>query len=485
MEHGPSALELLHPNGAARHALVIGTCCPEILKPRCREPGAGQEADLVVVAPSRAERRERNWLRNAVEAAEAALAPDGVVYVVSSPLGRARIARRLAARDLEVKLAFAHDPSTPGVRSLVPLSSSAASYAFTNLIATRPGRRRLVLFALRARWFARLLSVTLPNAGLAAGRRSSRPLFEWLFASSERPVMDSTAVVSVGTRGFAGSVVAHGFADGLATPVVVAKVGSPGAARPAREAAILEALGPGARAAGAALPEVMLVECDERRAVLFETPVPGRLAAALLGDTPALLPSLTQRLAEWLESWNLETRTEQLLSGTWLEQEVGGPARVLAPALADGGRYLEWLESRCSAIAGTTVPLVATHNDLTMVNVFVARSDSLGVVDWESAREQGLPLVDLYYAAADAAAAADRYADRAASFAGLFGEGPPAATRGPERRIVEALGLPPTIVELAFHACWLQHAAAEQRAGPESGPRPFLEILRRVAETTS
>ena len=131
------------------------------------------------------------------------------------------------------------------------------------------------------------------------------------------------------------------------------------------------------------------------------------------------------------------------------------------------------------------MPLVATHNDLTMVNVFVERSGSLGVVDWESAREQGLPLVDFYYAAADAAAAANRYADRLAAFREQFGDeaGSMSTARELERRLVGALGLRPEVVQLAFHVCWIQHAAAEQRATLEPAHRPFLEILRSVADS--
>ena len=344
MAHGPSALELLHPNGSARHALVLGGGCPEVLRPRRPEPDAEQQADLVVLAPTGAELRERNWVGDAVAAAAHGLAPDGVVYIVSPPRGRARLTRLLAARDIEVKAAFAHDPSTAGPRSLVPISHAPATYAFTNLIATRPGRRRVVLLALRARPVARLLSRILPDAGLAAGRRTGRPLFAWLFASQGTPVTAPVAVVSVGRRG----CVVHGLENGTATPAVVAKVGSSESSGPAREAEILESLGRGARAAGAAVPEVLRVERDERRTILFETPVEGRLAAALLGEAPALLPGLTRRLADWLESWNLDTRSEQLLTETWLEDEIGGPARALAPLLADGAHYLRWLESRCA-----------------------------------------------------------------------------------------------------------------------------------------
>jgi hypothetical protein len=486
MEQGPSALELLHPDGVARHTLVIGDGCPEVLRPRRPEPGAEQRADLLILAPTRAELRERNWLRDAADSAAAALAPDGVVYVLSPPRARARLRRLLAARGIEVTLAFVHDPSTSGVRCLVPVSPAAAAYAFTNLIATRPRRRRLALVALRARWFGRVLSGTLPHAGLAFSRPASRPLFAWLFASNDRAVRASVAVVTIGHRRVAGSVVAHGLANETATPTVVAKVGSPGPTGPTREAAILEGLAVRARAAGATVPEVLGIESDARRAVLFETPVPGRQVAAVLGEAPAQLTGLTRRLAEWLEGWNLDTRTMQLLSAEWLEEELAGPARALAPALSDGGGYLRWLESRCDAVAGTRVPLVATHNDLTMVNVFVERTGSLGVVDWEDAREQGFPLVDFYYAAADATAAADRYADRAGSFRRLFGEAASStSTRMLEQRLVEALDLRPAVAELAFHACWIQHAAAEQRAGLESRQRPFLEILRSVAETTT
>jgi hypothetical protein len=120
-----------------------------------------------------------------------------------------------------------------------------------------------------------------------------------------------------------------------------------------------------------------------------------------------------------------------------------------------------------------------------MVNVFVERSGSLGVVDWEDAREQGLPLVDFYYAAVDAAAAANRYANRLAAFREQFGDGAGSFSpaRELERRLVAALGLRPEVVELAFHACWIQHADAEQRATREPGRRPFLEILRSVADS--
>jgi hypothetical protein len=279
--------------------------------------------------------------------------------------------------------------------------------------------------------------------------------------------------------------VAHGFAAGAAGPAIVAKVRGPATPGPVEEAAIIRRLGRAASEAGVAIPDPLLVETGEHRALMLETALEGRVAAAILAEKPALVPSLTRRLVEWLENWNADTRSEERLASDWFEQEVLEPARALAPVIPNGAGYVEWLESRCRALAGTAVPLVATHNDLTMVNVFVRRSGSLGVVDWEGAREQGLPLVDFYYAAVDAAAAANRYADRLAAFRQQFGDGAGSLStaRELERRLVGVLGLRPEIVELAFHVCWIQHAAAEQGATLESAPRPFLEILGGVADS--
>jgi hypothetical protein len=485
MDQGLSPLELLHPDGVARRATVVGGRCPEVLRPRRPEPGAGEQADLVVLAPTRHELLEPSWLESAVEATAASLADDGVVYVLSPPRLRSRIMRLLAERGIAMKMSFIHDPDTAGLRCLVPLSPAAATYAFTNLVATRPGRRRIVLLALRAGWIARLLSRALPEAGLAAGRPTSRPLFDWLFTLRGEHVHAPLAVVSVSWRSSGGSLVAHGFADGAAGPAIVAKVRGPAPPGPVEEAAIIRRLGRAAVEAGVAIPDPLLVETGEHRALMLETALEGRVAAAILAETPALVPSVTRRVVEWLENWNVDTRSEEPLSTNWSKQEIAEPARALAPLLSDGGRYVEWLESRCRAVAGTALPLVATHNDLTMVNVFVGRTGSLGVVDWESAREQGLPLVDFYYAAVDAAAAANRYADRLAAFREQFGDGAStlSAARELERRLVSALGLRQEVVELAFHVCWIQHAAAEQRATLESARRPFLEILDSVASS--
>jgi hypothetical protein len=122
------------------------------------------------------------------------------------------------------------------------------------------------------------------------------------------------------------------------------------------------------------------------------------------------------------------------------------------------------------------MPFVAAHNDLTMVNVFLPQ-DGLGIVDWEDASDEGLPLVDFYYSVVDAAAASMRYADRGEAFNRCFGEASGLAVRH-EQKLMRALALTPAQAELCFHSCWLTYAARERRAA--TSPGPFLEIARRL-----
>src|SRR5581483_11665401 len=120
-----------------------------------------------------------------------------------------------------------------------------------------------------------------------------------------------------------------------------------------------------------------------------------------LAERPGSFRGVGTRVADWLLTWNSTTRVPSLLDSARLESEILGPAKLIAPLLRDGGDYLHWLEGRCRTVVGWSVPRVAVHGDLTMWNVILGQSGALGVVDWESAREDGLPLVDLVYALAD------------------------------------------------------------------------------------
>ncbi len=50
--------------------------------------------------------------------------------------------------------------------------------------------------------------------------------------------------------------------------------------------------------------------------------------------------------------------------------------------------------------------------------------------------------------------------------------------------MIATLHVAPEVVELSRHACWLGHAFDEARSADPSLPRPFLEIVRRLAAAT-
>jgi hypothetical protein len=106
------------------------------------------------------------------------------------------------------------------------------------------------------------------------------------------------------------------------------------------------------------------------------------------------------------------------------------------------------------------LPGVLQHNDLGGWNIVLDRSGGFTAVDWESARESGLPLWDLWYFLAHVLVQVDRPGDDpVAAFADLFrGElrSSPLLFRW-TRAAVEALGIPADLVGRMATLCWLHH----------------------------
>lgn len=108
------------------------------------------------------------------------------------------------------------------------------------------------------------------------------------------------------------------------------------------------------------------------------------------------------------------------------------------------------------------VPAVVQHNDLGSWNIVVGPTGFIAL-DWESAREHGLPLWDLFYFLADALALVDGStagAERHRHTVRLF-RGDLASSRilfRWTRRAATAAGVPADAVEGIATLCWLHHS---------------------------
>jgi Ser/Thr protein kinase RdoA (MazF antagonist) len=460
--------------------LVLGSASPSWLSPLDRQKSDGQ-FDLIALAPDRAEARQPAFVRDAVAKVRNMLGDDGVAYVLADRRSRRKLLDDLSAGGLVLETAFVHDPDVQTSRHLVPVARAPAMYAFSNLIPTRSWRRRLAALLLALPGGTTLLPRALANVGFVLRRPNARPAFEWL--SQFHDGETAAAILTIGRHRPEGAIVLHHFAVDAGRPDIVAKISADTPTPGAEEAEILKRLAPPARAAGAEIPEVLAATRLGPNSLLLESPLGGRSAAAILADEPQRLAELHRRLAAWIERWNRSTAATAPLTHDRLVALLVTPARRLAPHLAEGEEYAEWLEARCAEAVGTSVPLVAAHNDLTMSNVFVDNSNELGVVDWEAASEDSLPLTDFYYAVADAAAATDRYRDRARAFRACFSPGGSAYERVSqlERGLRSALELSAPVSELCFHACWLHHAVNEHRRRNASPAQPFLSLVRSAA----
>ena len=451
-------LEPLHPAGRVQRVLVLGDRSPDALVPAFAERSASS-VDLVLVAPSPAEARQRGWLEHAAADAASALGRDGFVYALLPRGQRAAGRRKLRDAGLVLEPAVAQLPNAAAPRYFVPLRRHVWRYALERQIGERPWARR----ALVAAGSGHLATAALPSVAIVARPPGSQPLAAWVqqLDGETRPVED--AIVATSWRGPRGPLIVTCFAPGDDDPWGVAKL-APGSAS---EADRLQALG---EAGGARVPRLLARGVAAGRTVLVETVVGGRSAGDVLTREPDRFADVTGAIADWLERWNGATATA---APPPLEAELLAPARQLAGELP--GDYGEWLAARCAAVAGRGQPLVSRHNDLTMWNVRLDGSGAIGVLDWADAEESGLPLTDLFYAVADAGAACDRYRDRPAALRAGLGAIAPLRDR-----LSRSLGLSSEVAELCFHACWLRHALNESRAptGPE---RPFLEIMRWVA----
>jgi phosphotransferase family enzyme len=238
-------------------------------------------------------------------------------------------------------------------------------------------------------------------------------------------------------------------------------------------------IAPAAASAGAQVPKVLFSGELGSVPLVLQSALSGRNAALLIEQKRLPAGDLQERIATWLERWGRASAQVRELSNKDLEHFVLSPAIELA---IEHGPYLDYLRALCSRAVGMKCPFVASHGDLTAANVLLDEYGDLGIADWEAASQDSLPLMDFFYAAADALAAAQGYADRPGAVAACFAADGERASylNDVRRRLAGALGVDDVVQEVCFHACWLHHAANEARRSAASDGGPFAAILRAL-----
>jgi hypothetical protein len=466
---GPRAVvDMWHPTGAPQGRLALGELAG---------PGSGEDdgpIELAIIAPSAAE-ASREWVTQAIAVSASRLGRHGIAWIVVPRRSRVAAERALRRFDLTLLDAVLAIPRWPRSTDLVPLAPAALRYAATRNLGLSSATSEILAGLVSRTMSKRLVRRLAPSCALVAARAPMLPILGWLGDLDGSDV--ATATVSSGDRRDARVAIVLRFPPQRRAPdlFVKAALDDAGVARLQAERAALRRLAPTAAGAGAAVP---IAKPCSRPWLLATEPIAGSSAAALLTRAPRRLPPLARTVSAWLLRWNRATAWRTTAAAELLERRVLGPvSRLLADGTASEpyARALAMLAARQQEHG---LLVVASHGDLTMANVLLARSSPV-ILDWESATADGLPLTDLWYAIADGVARAARVTHASAVQALVTGSAPalPALALMPAHHAA-ALRLSADETILAFHACWLAHADNELRRGSEH--RPFTATVRAI-----
>jgi aminoglycoside phosphotransferase (APT) family kinase protein len=366
--------------GDAMHAQGLAAIGVDV-----REAHAAASVDLVIASDPSA-----SILRDAA----AAVRPGGAVYVESPRsflFGRRRLSRALHAAGF-VDVMIYWRSSRNGLTSLwVPLEAEGAGEWFLR----RRGRHRLFRRAApHAFSFAHRMDVLAPLAAVARKPpRSSSENDDGVLELVARHWPDlgplSWLVVAPGTRSIS-KLVGFVFAGGEPQPRLVVKTGRTAEANDAllREAAALTDLA--ARPAGTppGAPRCLLeMRRPDGSPVIVETFVEG----APLYETldAGTFQRLASAAAEWLVHLVDSDGAPRKGLPVAAEDALGEARDMLAASLA------EHLRELAASVNGVLVAF--EQRDFSPWNVLLDEQSRLGIVDWESAESDGLPLLDLVY----------------------------------------------------------------------------------------
>lgn len=428
------------------------------------------KADLVVLAsPRRAQLRR----------AHAALRSGGELYCewrVPMPARTWKVRRALMRAGFEdIRL---HWPGPRARRALpqfwMPLDSAAG---VRHLLAARPAESRRDAM-LRRVWQVAARAGALAPMSVVARRGGSCPAVEEVeeidalidgLADKGRvgdhPGSGRSLLLLTGGKRSINKVVGLPFCDSHPAPRLAVKFARVPEAEPglAHEAHVLRAL----ERDHAQLQGVPRVLAVGRRAGLLAVAETAILGSPLLSTlTPATFPRLAADVTRWLVEL-AATDSRQSCADCWprLVQEPLDEFERRFGDIVDAG-VVPLVRARLQVLKA--LPVVCEHRDCSPWNIVVRADGTPGLLDWESAERQGLPVLDLVYFLANAAFVMEGALEngRTREVYGRMLDPGTASGRVAAECLSEyagQLGLNPALLPQLRLLCWIVHARSDFR----------------------
>jgi aminoglycoside phosphotransferase len=179
-------------------------------------------------------------------------------------------------------------------------------------------------------------------------------------------------------------------------PVLVAKTPRlpHDAARLAYEAAMLHAADRATAQSATAAPVLLAFDGSSRWPLLLETALPGRpiSPAAVRRDPGGTIGRVAGALGSLAEA------TARMAPPGWYDSLIEEPLTALAAGgTAATAELAETTLAVLEPLRGARLPLVLEHGDVSHPNLLLLPDGRIGLLDWERAREGGLPVGDLLF----------------------------------------------------------------------------------------
>jgi Phosphotransferase enzyme family len=313
-----------------------------------------------------------------------------------------------AVRYFVRRVAFAYrQPGGSGARASLQQAGNRAALAAPATLAVRGAPGRLAV---------------LPHPAAAASlleRVCELVRASWTDLELRGRPPDRLAPLVIGhRRPTTGMVTVLLFRDGDRAPSVVAKLpryGTTGAPL-RREASALEAVGRAVHGeVRGTIPRPLGLHVVDGTEILLQTGVPGRHLVAATASR-RLRPAMLARQIRLTMAWCLAMQTRSSRPAVVDDELIAAKLEPLASAglaALDGdprvGSLLDQALTQARGLRGTPLPLVVCHGDYWAGNVLVEHGRVCGVVDWERAALDELPIWDPVKAIGSVAYHLDRY----------------------------------------------------------------------------